>query len=99
MPLFITICEDKRGMLWLGTNLDGVNKFDRDSATFTSYLNQGLALLLQKFLKIVRNIFGWEPMQAGYSCWTRKTNTFKKFSEKDGLIYNGVLSINEDNVK
>ena len=33
----------------------------------------------------------------GLFLFDRKTNTFKKFTEKDGLLYNGVLSINEDN--
>ena len=34
---------------------------------------------------------------SGLFLFDRKTNTFKKFTEKDGLLYNGVLAINEDN--
>ena len=91
-----TICEDKRGMLWLGTNLDGVNKFDRDSATFTSYLNQGPGTTITKIFEDSKEHLWVGTHASGLFLLDRNTNTFKKFSEKDGLIYNGVLSINED---
>ena len=93
-----SIYEDKQGTLWVGTNNGGLNRFNRESGTFTSYQNQ-----LPGFTTI-SNIFEdskghlWVGTHVGgLFLFDRKTNTAKKFTEKDGLLYDGVLGINEDN--
>jgi ligand-binding sensor domain-containing protein/signal transduction histidine kinase len=92
------IYEDKQGTLWVGTIIGGLNRFNRETGTFTSYQNQ-----LPGFVTIT-NIFEdskghlWVgTMVGGVFLFDRKTNTAKKFGEKDGLIYDGALGINEDN--
>ena len=53
--------------------------------------------LYQILLKIVREIFGRGPMSAGVFMLDRKTNMAKRFTEDDGLLYDGALGLNEDN--
>ena len=35
----LSICEDRSGVLWVGTERGGLNKFDRDKGEFFPYLN------------------------------------------------------------
>ena len=92
-----SICEDKQGELWLGTNNGGVNRFNRETETFTSYLNQSPGTTISKIFEDSKGNIWVGTHASGLSLFNRKTNTFKKFSERDGLLYNGVLSITEDN--
>ena len=96
--VIFTIYEDSRGTLWAGTNLGGINKYNKESGTFTSYQN-----ILPGFMTI-SNIFEdskgdiWSGTHAsGLFMLDRKTNIAKRFTEKDGLLYDGALGINEDN--
>ena len=93
-----SIYEDKQGTLWVGTLIGGLNRFNRESGTFTSYQNQ-----LPGFVTI-SNIFEDSKSRlwistgvGGLFLFDRKTNTAKKFTEKDGLLYDGAFGINEDN--
>ena len=92
-----SICEDKDSDLWIGTNNGGISRFSRKTETFTSYQNQSPGTTITKIFKDSKGNIWVGTHASGLFLFDRKTNTFKKFSEKDGLLYNGVLSINEDN--
>jgi signal transduction histidine kinase/ligand-binding sensor domain-containing protein len=92
------IYEDKAGTIWVGTNSGGLNRFNRETGTFTSYQNQ-----LPGFMTI-SSIFEdnkgrlWSGThEGGLFLFDRNSNTSKKLSEKDGLLYDGSLGINIDN--
>ncbi|HEY4965972.1 MAG TPA: two-component regulator propeller domain-containing protein [Puia sp.] len=92
-----SIYEDKQGTLWIGTNMGGLNKFNRESGTFTSYQNQspGFMTLSNIFEDSGGNLWAGTH-ESGLFLFDRKTNESKKFSEKDGLLYEGTLGINQD---
>ncbi|HKC35951.1 MAG TPA: two-component regulator propeller domain-containing protein, partial [Chitinophagaceae bacterium] len=92
------IYKDKQGEFWIGTNLGGVNRFNLESATFTSFQNQlpGFATVTYIFEDSKKHLWAGTHVGGLFLC-DRKTNTVKKFTEEDGLLYDGVLAINEDN--
>ena len=92
-----TMHLDDQGILWVGTNNGGLNKFDSEKRTFTSYLND----LPQFFcvINITNDTHGniWSGTYfSGLFSLNPKTNTLKKFSEKDGLLYDGCWGLQED---
>ncbi len=95
-----TICEDKAGILWLGTNSSGANRFNRDSATFVPYRNQWLNTnVVTKIFEDSKGHIWIGTHASGLLMYDPATHLSKRFSEKEGLLYDGVLGINEDNSK
>ena len=96
--LVYAIYEDKQQQLWLGTNLGGVSRFNREPVTFTPFQNQlpGFATVSGIFEDSKEHLWAGTHVGGIYLC-DRKNNTAKRFTEKDGLLYDGVLGINEDN--
>ena len=93
----LSIYEDKQGTLWIGTQNGGLNRFNRQTGTFTSYQNQIPGFT--DVTTIIEDSKGhlWAGTYlSGLFLFDRKTNTAKKFTEKDGLLYDGILAINED---
>ncbi|NTW25500.1 MAG: hypothetical protein HGA37_12450, partial [Lentimicrobium sp.] len=92
-----TLFFDKEGILWIGTNQGGLNRFDTRTGEFTSFLD------LKSGLHCVINIYEdkhgrfWAGTYlAGLFLFDRKTGTKRRFSEKDGLLFNSVFGIKED---
>ncbi len=94
----VSIYEDKQGTLWIGTVMGGLNKFNQETGTFTSYQNQlpGFTFVTNIFEDSKGHLWAG-TLLGGLFLFDRKTNTAKKFAEKDGLLYDGALGINEDN--
>ncbi|MGN6616220.1 MAG: ligand-binding sensor domain-containing protein [Ilyomonas sp.] len=94
----LSIYEDKQGTLWVGTQNGGLNRFNRQTGTFTSYQNQipGFTDVTAIFEDSKGHLWAGTYL-SGLFLFDRKTNTAKKFTEKDGLLYDGILAINEDN--
>lgn len=94
----ISIYEDKNGTLWVGTNFGGLNRFNRQTGMFTSYNNQ-----LPGFECVIsiheddKNRLWAGTYFGGVFSFDSKTNQAKKYSEKDGLLYDGATGIAEDN--
>jgi len=89
---------DKDGILWIGTNLGGLNRFDPLTEKFTSFLD------LKSGFNCVINIFEdskdrfWAGTYlSGLFLFDKKTGDKKRYSEKDGLLFNSVMGISEDN--
>ena len=93
----LSIYEDKSGTLWVGTFDGGLNRFNRETGTFTSYVNK-----LPGFQSVV-SIYGddknkiWAGTNfGGVFSLDPKTNLAKKYTEKNGLLYDGAFGIVED---
>lgn len=84
------IYQDQQGNLWLGTNGDGVIRYNGDTLEYFS-LNQGFGGLA------VRGIVGdskgniWFGTERGVTLYNG--TSFTNFTEKDGLVHNDVWSI------
>ena len=91
------ICEDKQGVLWLGTNLSGLNRFNPETGIFTSYKNQSPGATISSIFEDSKEQLWIGTHASGLFLFDQKANTFKKFSENNGLLYDGILGISEDN--
>jgi ligand-binding sensor domain-containing protein len=97
----ISIYEDMQNTLWVGTNEGGLNKFDRKTGKFFSYLNNQ-----NKKMSCVSSIFEdragrfWiGTYQQGLFQFDRKKGVYiRQVNEQTGLLHNGISSINEDSV-
>jgi ligand-binding sensor domain-containing protein len=93
----VSVFEDKSGTLWVGTNNGGLNRFNRETGTFTSYINA-----LPGF-ECVTSIYEdndnrlWVGTYfGGFFRFNVKTGKPEKFTEKNGLLYDGANAILED---
>jgi len=98
------IHQDRRGVFWLGT-LDGLQRFDPVTASFKRYQNDPHDASSLSF-NVVRAIHE-DPFQPDKYLWVGtgggglnrfdlETETFKHFTEKDGLPDNVVYAILSD---
>jgi ligand-binding sensor domain-containing protein/signal transduction histidine kinase len=92
-----SIYEDSEGTVWVGTNIGGLNRFNRSDGTFTSFYN------LRKGFYSVQSIYEDRAKQlwvgtylSGLVLFDRKTGKSHSFTELNGLLYNEVLGIMED---
>jgi signal transduction histidine kinase/ligand-binding sensor domain-containing protein len=91
------IYEDKEGTLWVGTNIGGLNRFDRQKGTFISYAGK-----LPGFRDVITiNEDSKGKLWAG-TAWgglfelAKNRDSIKVFTEKDGLSYDGATATAED---
>jgi signal transduction histidine kinase/ligand-binding sensor domain-containing protein len=92
------IYEDKEGILWVGTNNGGLNRFNRDKGTFASYAGRAPGLIC--VININEDSKGrlWAGTYFGGLFELNKNrDSIKKFSEEDGLLYDGIWATEEDN--
>lgn len=97
--LVLSIFEDKDNTLWVGTNLGGLNRFDRKTGKFTSYLTDGKTrafsvvsicqdhngmLWLGTYLN---GVFEFDPKSGHF---------IKSFNEDNGLLFNSTNAVNAD---
>jgi signal transduction histidine kinase/ligand-binding sensor domain-containing protein len=89
---------DSEEILWIGTNLGGLNRFDPQTEKFTSFLD------LKSGFNCIINIYEdskdrlWAGTYlSGLFLFDKKTGDKKRYSEKDGLLFNSVIGISEDN--
>ena len=91
------IFEDKNGTLWVGTNTGSLNRFNRNTGTFTSYL--GIAPGFYTILSIKegpKNDLWVATYDGGVFRFNPRTTKVKRFTEKNGLLYNGAFAILRD---
>ncbi|TFF39731.1 two-component regulator propeller domain-containing protein [Mucilaginibacter psychrotolerans] len=97
----ISIYEDMQNTLWVGTNGGGLNRFDRKTGKFFSYLNEK-----NKKLTCVSSIFEdragrfWVgTYQLGLFQFNRVNGVYtRQLNERSGLLYNGIIGIKEDSL-
>ncbi len=91
------IVEDKNGTLWVGTNRGSLNRFNRNTGTFTSYL--GITPGLTTILSIKegpKNDLWVGTYDSGIFRFNPKTSQVERYTEKNGLLYNGTFAILRD---
>ena len=96
-----TIFKDSEGVLWLGTE-DGLNKFDPKSKTFTRFKNNPANKntlshnLVLSIYQDSQGIFWLGTYGGGLNKFDQKTGKFTQYSEKDGLVNDGLYGILPD---
>jgi signal transduction histidine kinase/ligand-binding sensor domain-containing protein len=95
----ISLFEDRDNTLWIGTNLGGLNHFDRKTGKFKSYLTDGK----MRAFSVVSICQGKDGMLwlgtylNGVFEFDPKTGHFiKNINEDNGLLFNSINAINED---
>jgi ligand-binding sensor domain-containing protein/signal transduction histidine kinase len=101
---FITsIIEDDQGNIWVGTFDDGLKRISPNLTNITQYKNNPKDIttlsndsIISLFQDSRKNI--WiGTTGGGINLYRPETNTFARFTEKDGLSNNVVYGILEDN--
>jgi ligand-binding sensor domain-containing protein/two-component sensor histidine kinase len=100
-----TICEDKSGIIWVGTFGGGLNQFDRNSGKFISYKNDPdnpFSIGSNRVVAVFEDTEGnlWcGTAGGGLNRFDRENKKFFRYMEKDGLLSNTVYGILEDDNK
>lgn len=84
-----SIYEDRSGVLWVGTQGGGLNRFDRETETFTHYREKD-GLPNDMIYGVLEDDQGflWLSTNRGLSKFDPRTNTFKNYDVRDGLQSN-----------
>ena len=85
----MSIHEDQSGVLWIGTFGGGLNRFDRETETFT-YYREGDGLSNDMVYGILEDSHGclWLSTNRGLSRFNPRTETFRNYDVSDGLQSN-----------
>jgi signal transduction histidine kinase/ligand-binding sensor domain-containing protein len=93
----ISLYEDKESTLWIGTNLGGLNRFNRKEGTFTSFFDATKGLnCVPGMYEDKAGRFWVGTYLSGQFLFDRKTGNSRLFTEKDGLLINDAAGMLED---
>lgn len=98
-----SILEDSAGVIWIGAEGDGLNKFDAKNNAFTRYLHRrdDPASLSQNTVLAIfednEQVLWIGTNGGGLNRFDKVEKTFSRFTEKDGLPNNVIYSIIPDN--
>jgi signal transduction histidine kinase/ligand-binding sensor domain-containing protein len=92
-----SVYEDKEGVLWVGTAGGGLNRFNHDNGTFTSYMGKapGFFSITNINEDSKGRLWVGTPL-GGLFMLNKSRDSIKRFSEQDGLPYDGIWSTEED---
>jgi len=95
------LCEDEDGYLWTGNFDGGLNRFDKKNSTFKKYFYKpddtaSISSNIVTYLFCDSNGKIWIGTWNGLNLYDRKTDSFIRFSEKDGLGAEIICGICED---
>ena len=105
--LFSDIVEDKEGIIWIASSLDGgLIKLNKETNEIKSYRNDEsdnstISFNGIKSIAVDNENNLWLATQYGLNKFDRKTETFTRYTEEDGLANNftyGVVIDNENNL-
>ncbi len=85
----LTLFEDEKGIIWVGTSRGGVNRLDTTTGAFT-YLTTRQGLPSNKVTSITGDSAGnlWFGTDQGLSRYNPGRNAFRTFDQSDGLPEN-----------
>ncbi|MGB6691230.1 MAG: two-component regulator propeller domain-containing protein [Terracidiphilus sp.] len=98
---YLDIAEDRKGVLWLGTNALGLERFDPATGQFSGYendINRPGTLSDNRVNSVHFDRSGtlWVGTQNGLDKFDANTGTFTVYTQRDGLPGNAVGCILED---
>ncbi|WP_236657209.1 sensor histidine kinase [Acidisarcina polymorpha] len=101
VPLFLGITEDSRGMLWVGTDANGVQRFDPATSRFSEYMNDPAnhtSVSDSRVNSVFVDHLGtmWLATQNGVNKFDPGSGAAEAYYERDGLSGNVVSCIRED---
>lgn len=84
-----TIYEDKNGVLWIGTNSGGLNRFDRETESFTHFTERD-GLPSNDVFQILEDELGnlWLCTDRGLARFNIETKSVRVFTVNDGVPNN-----------
>jgi signal transduction histidine kinase/ligand-binding sensor domain-containing protein/ActR/RegA family two-component response regulator len=101
----VTISEDIKGNLWIGTRTEGISKFRRSDKSFTNYKHDSKvngSLISNKINQVLVDKRGnlWVATDKGLNLFNSETEQFKLYSHipsnKNSLSSSNILSVYED---
>lgn len=97
-PWARTICEDRKGNIWIGIGSGGLNMLDRKTGIFKHYLNDRNTTIsdIHSVREDSRGNLWIGTDGGGLYLFDPDTGHYEVFTEKDGLINNGIHNILED---
>ena len=94
----LSLFFEKEGILWIGTNQGGLNRLDTKTEKFTSYLDRKTGLnCVVNIYEDSHNRMWVGTYLSGLFLFDRETGNKRRYSEQDGLLFNSVMGIVEDN--
>ena len=94
------LLEDSNGKIWIASELNGLDRFDPETNTFTHYKSDSKPGSLNS-----NSIFSiyedskkrlWVGTNAGLNVFDPATETFKSYTQTDGMPNEGVMGIQEE---
>lgn len=89
---------DDEGILWIGTNVGGLNRFDTKTKKIKSYhdFKKGIHGVFD-IVKDSNNQLWVATYLDGLFLFDKETETFINYSEDEGLLFNSITNIEKDN--
>ncbi len=96
-----TICKDKQGRIWIGTDIGGIGYFDGKHNEFVKFVHDpydSTSLSNNYIHSIYEDAKGniWIGTNGGLNKFLPKTNSFKHYTIEDGLPNDVIYAILED---
>ena len=90
---------DKDGIIWIGTNLGSLNRFDSKKGIFTSYLDnkEGFGCIISLYEDCHNRLWAGSYL-SGVFLVNKNSGFIKHFTERDGLPSNDIEGITEDKI-
>ncbi|MGZ3820442.1 MAG: two-component regulator propeller domain-containing protein, partial [Mucilaginibacter sp.] len=95
----ISVMEDRSGTIWIGTNLGGLNRFDRKTGKFKSFLLDGNTRVFSvtKIFEDQQGMFWVSTYLNGLFKFNPHTGHFiRNINEDNGLLFNSINSFSQD---
>ncbi|MCP4104207.1 MAG: GHKL domain-containing protein [Desulfobacteraceae bacterium] len=101
----IAVYEDKDGVLWIGTNGGGLNRYNTGRETFVHYKHDSddpMSISDNRVTAICEDNLGelWVGTEKGLNKFDRKTKKFKRYQNdinvKDSLSFDNIKTIHKD---